>query len=191
MNRPTFVHLIATGFAVSVIATAGFHALTWLFPAASVLQFLIAVTALYCLVQTIWASGEKTGLLTVITCWLVASAIMVSFDSTTGQLFAVQLFFIWLVRSLYVYSSFISSMVDLALCVVSFGVVVWTVSYTGSVFLSFWCFFLSQAVVSAIPINSTPTKFSNQDSPGFDNARFEQAYRVAEKAVNQLVTKSV
>lgn len=191
MNRPTFVHLIAAGFAVSVIATAGFHALTLLFSAANVLQFLIAVTALYCLIQTIWASGEKTGLLTVIVCWLVASAIMISFDSTAGQLFAVQLFFIWLVRSLYVYSSFISSMVDLALCVITYGVVVWTVSYTGSVFLGFWCFFLTQAVVIAIPTSSTPLGFSNHDSAGLDNARFEQAYRVAEKAVNQLVTKTV
>jgi hypothetical protein len=92
---------------------------------------------------------------------------------------------IWLIRSLYFYSSALSALADLGLNGLSLAAAVWAVTRTGSVFLGVWCFFLVQALFVAIPKRIGRRPGTGQD--GHDSeARFQHAYRAAETAVRKL-----
>jgi hypothetical protein len=93
---------------------------------------------------------------------------------------------VWLIRSLYFYSSVLSALADLALNALSVIAAVWAVRQTGSVFLSFWCFFLVQALFVAIPAAMQRNKHGPAEAESED--RFQQAYRVAESALRNLTS---
>ena len=92
---------------------------------------------------------------------------------------------VWLIRSLYFYSSVLSALADMGLNGLGLAAAIWAVTRTGSVFLGIWCFFLVQALFVFIPksINHKPgtTRVGHESED-----RFQHAYRVAEAAVRKL-----
>ncbi|MFW5450616.1 MAG: hypothetical protein ACKE9I_03360, partial [Methylophagaceae bacterium] len=82
----------------------------------------------------------------------------------------------------------ISSLTDLALNGFSVAFAFLVASHTNSLFLTLWCFFLSQALFVIIPKNIKKSALNKSTS--FDNDdNFQHSYRAAETAVRQLSTK--
>ena len=98
----------------------------------------------------------------------------------------IQLFMIWIMRSLYFYNSVFSALTDLALTGMSLVVAVWAMSVSGSVFLSFWCFFLMQALFVFIPKNFAAIE-KNEIVYPLNEDKFERAHHAAEIAVSKLI----
>jgi len=92
---------------------------------------------------------------------------------------------IWLVRSLYFYSSVLSALADLALNGLGLAAAIWAVTRTDSVFLGIWCFFLVQALFVNIP-DSMRRKAGTRESANARTDRFQHAHCVAEAAVRKL-----
>jgi hypothetical protein len=92
---------------------------------------------------------------------------------------------VWLIRSLYFYSSLISALVDFGLVLFGIASAVWAVLQTGSLSLGVWCFFLVQALFVAIP---NTWKGSSKQSAVMSSTEesFQCAYRTAQAALTKL-----
>ncbi len=188
MKHPSFLSTALFGLVVSVSGAVLFHMLSLLFNSDLVVRCLIAGAAFIYIVWLILQSGERVGLVTMVTVWALMSSALMWIELSLVYSLLVYIVFIWLVRSLYFYSSLLSSLVDMGLSFVSFSAALWAATHTGNVFLSFWCFFLVQALCSAVPAH-----FKGRDPvPGYPGAgpvlddRFQAAYRTAEAALSKL-----
>ena len=88
---------------------------------------------------------------------------------------------IWLTRALYHHSGVLAAVIDLGISGLAVAGAIWALG-TGSYALTFWCFFLIQALFVWIPevtTSSTPDRDLNQSD--FDNAR-----RLAAAALKRL-----
>ncbi len=92
---------------------------------------------------------------------------------------------LWLIRSIYFYSSGLSALIDLALNLVAVASGYWAAVHTGSVFLTLWCFFLVQALFVAIP-PKVKRQCRRPPATHRESENFERARLSAEKAIRQL-----
>jgi hypothetical protein len=185
MKQPTFPEGVAVAIAASLGGSMLFTALGLVFPGAALLRLLIAGIGLAYVVYLLYRSPERVGRITVVAAWvLVAGVLWFTQPSLLLYLF-VHLVAIWLIRSLYFYSSALSAVADLGLNGLGLAAAVWAITRTGSVFLGIWCFFLVQALFVLIPKRirhrpaAAPPGHAGED-------RFQHAYRVAETAVRKL-----
>jgi hypothetical protein len=125
------------------------------------------------------------GRVTVVAGWILVTGVTWFIAPPLLLFVLVQLGLIWLIRSLYFYSSVLSALADLGLNGLSLAAAVWAAGQTGSVLLSLWCFFLVQALFVAIP---TRLSRGNREKPGGPEKedRFQRAHRAAETAVRKL-----
>jgi hypothetical protein len=130
-------------------------------------------------------SQERTGRVTVMLIWLILLVILWLFYPPLTLFLVLHVLAIWLIRSLYCYASLFSSLADLGLNAFSLSSAFWALHHTGSLFLTFWCFFLVQALFVCIP---TGIKHPNPDKSAVDNneTNFNHAYQTAEAAVRKL-----
>jgi hypothetical protein len=91
---------------------------------------------------------------------------------------------LWLVRSLYFYSSAFPALLDFGLSALSVSAAAWAMTRSGSLFLAIWCFFLVQAVFVAIPQRLGIS--AHRDTNKIDDGAFEHARRRADAALRQL-----
>jgi hypothetical protein len=92
---------------------------------------------------------------------------------------------LWLIRSLYFYSSALSALADLGLNGLGMAAAIGAITRTGSLFLGIWCFFLVQALFVLIPRNINRKSGTAQDGQQHED-RFQHAYRVAQAALRKL-----
>ena len=190
MKHPSFLSTALFGLGVSVSGAVLFHMLSLLFSSDLVLRCLIAGTAFIYIVWLIQQSGERVGLVTTVTFWALMTSALIWTEMSLVYSLLVYIVFIWLVRSLYFYSSLLSSLVDMGLSFLSFSAALWAATHTGNVFLSFWCFFLVQALCSAVPAHFDDRR--SNPVPGYPGTgpfledRFQAAYRSAEAALSKL-----
>jgi hypothetical protein len=187
MKRPSFLQ----GVGVALLATIGggvlFSALTTVFVSDFVLRLLIALTGLLYVLYLLHRSGEKVGRITSISAWLFAVAVIWLMGLSLPLYLIAHLGLVWLIRSLYFYSSLISALVDFGLVLFGLASAVWAVLQTGNLFFGVWCFFLVQALFVVIP---TTWKRSSKQSTVTNSSEesFQHAYRTAEAALTKLST---
>lgn len=185
MKQPTFLEGVSVALAMGIAGGALYAALTTLLPAGTVLRLLIAGTGLGYIVYLLSRSRERIGRITVLAAWgLLATAAWFSSPPLLLYL-VVHLGAIWLIRSLYFYSSVLSALADLALNGLALAAATWAVTRTGSVFLGIWSFFLMQALFVGIP-DSMRRRTCTHASRHVRADRFQHAHRVAEAAVRKL-----
>ncbi len=187
MKTATFPEGIFVALVFSFLSSIVFFSLSSLFSTSIVIHLLISGLTFSYILYLLSRSKERVGRIMVITLWFI-SIISLWFVWPPITLFILgHLITIWLVRSLYFYSSLISSLTDLALNGFSIGFAFLVASHTNSLFLTLWCFFLSQALFVMIPKNIK--KSASNKSISFDNDdNFQRSYRAAETAVRQLST---
>jgi hypothetical protein len=185
MKRPDFLE----GVVVALIASIGggvlYTAGLVFFPGGGVLRVLIAALSLGYILYLLRRSPERVGRITVPAAWLVMAALTWFSAAPLAIYLLVHLGTVWLVRSLYFYSSVLSALADLCLSGFSLAAAVWALLQTGSVFASLWCLFLVQALFAAIPATLPRRPGEPQQHPDRED-RFQHAHRVAEAAVRKL-----
>lgn len=185
MKRPTFFEGVLVAIAVSLVGAALFTTLGFVFPLGPVVRIVVAGIGLGYVLYLLSRSRERVGRIVVLTLWVVAAgAAWFMAPSLTLYVFA-HLGLVWLVRSLYFYSSMLSALLDLGLNGLALAAAVWAATVTHSVLLSIWCFFLVQALFVAIP-KRLPRKTTPCRPDPDEQDRFQHAHRVAESALRRL-----
>ena len=168
----------------SFIGSAAYYILSSLFADNIVMRVLISGLSTAYILYLLSRSNERIGRITVIVAWSVITIVAWILWPPAPLFILINLASIWLIRSLYFYSSLFSSLADLGLNVFSIAAAFWAASHTGSLFLTLWCFFLTQALFVLIPSSMKPT--ATKASTVNQKADFQHAYRAAESAVQKL-----
>jgi len=185
MKLPGFLEGAAVALGASIIGSVTYSALTSFFVSGVVMRLLIVAIGLGYVVYLLSRSRERVGRITTIALWLLVAGITWFTAPPLILYLMVHLGLIWLIRSLYFYSSLFSAIADLGLNGVSLAAAVWALNQTGSLFVSIWCFFLVQALFVAIPANMKQKAGQNQ-TPESREDQFQHAYRAAETALRKL-----
>ena len=185
MKEPTFLQGAGVALAASLAGSVLLAILGSVFPGASAVRLLIAGISLAYVLYLLSRSRERVGRVTVIAAWFLASGLVWLMAPSFTLYVIVHIGFIWLVRSLYFYSSVLAALADLGLTGLSLATATWALSHSGSVFLSIWCFFLIQAVFVAIPAR-LPAKKTASQCTAVPEDRFQRAFQAAENAVRKL-----
>ena len=185
MKQPTFLEGVAVALAASLAGGVLYTALNVVFPGVPVLRLLIAGIGLTYVVYLLSRSSERVGRVTTAAAWLLSAGVLWFTQPPLLIYIGAHLGAVWLVRSLYFYSSALSALADLGLNGLALAAGIWAVTRTGSVFLGIWCFFLVEALFVAIP--KSIQRKSGTAAAGYAPAdRFQHAYRAAETAVRKL-----
>ena len=169
----------------SLTGSVLYFTFTSLFSVDFTVKLLMTGLSFFYLLYLLSRSHEAIGRLSVVLVWFVITIALWFFSAPVLLFVSTQLVIIWLVRSIYFYSSLFSAAADLALSALSMATAMWTISHTASPFLTLWCFFLTQALFVLIPrsINSAINNTANQQH---SETSFQHSYRVAEAAVMKL-----
>jgi hypothetical protein len=186
MTRPTFPEGVAVALAASLAGSVLYTALDTLFPGIPVVRLLIAGLGLAYVIYLLGRSPERVGRVTSAAAWLLVAGVTWFTHPPLLLYVAVHLGTVWLVRSLYFYSSALSALADLGLNGLALAAAVTAITRTGSVFLGIWCFFLVQALFVVIP--KSLNRRSGAGAGHADEDRFQHAYRAAETAVRKLLS---
>ncbi len=187
MKAPTFLEGVAVALAASLLGAASFAVLSALLPAALVLRVEIALIGLGYVIYLLRRSRERIGRITSLGVWaLAAIAIWLGAPSLTTYIVG-HVGLVWIVRSLYHYSSVLAALTDLGLGALGLIAALWAATVSHSVFLSLWCFFLVQALFAAIPKRLPRKPAGERRTPDHED-RFQRAHRTAEAALRKLTT---
>ncbi len=188
MKRPSFLN---GACAAGCLALAASIALAVALPAAGSLplyQFMVPALGLAYILYQMAHSDERTGRITTLSFWTLF-AVTAWFAGPPPALYTLlHVGALWLIRSLYFYSSFVTSLLDLGLQLVALAAAVWAYSHTGSAFLAVWCFFLAQAMFGWIP-PSLNRRSDPAQARVHNMEDFERARRRAEGAARRLFAR--
>jgi hypothetical protein len=178
---------IGVALAAGISGGLLFSMLTTVFASGFVLRLLIAGMGLLYVLYLLQRSGEKVGRITTLAIWLVMASALWLLGLSLPLYLMAHLGIVWLIRSLYFFSSLFSALADLGLVLFGVTAAAWALLETGNLFLSFWSFFLVQALFAAIP-----SSWKRSDKPAArargTEDRFLLAHRAAEAALAKLST---
>ncbi|WP_260293097.1 hypothetical protein [Sedimenticola hydrogenitrophicus] len=185
MKRPTFLEGVGLALAASLSGAILFSALAPVVGHSTILKLLIAGLGLTYTLYLLRRSGQRLGRVVTLSAWLLSSAIIWLLDPPLTLYLLLHIGLIWLIRSLYFYSSLFSALADLGLSGLGLAAASWALLQTGSLLLGIWCFFLLQALFCAIPseMKKRPGPGAAGDETG---DRFQQAEQAAETALRRL-----
>lgn len=148
---------------------------------------LIGAYLLYMLSRRRGRVGRLT--LAALSCGLLFGACFVGLS--TGIVILLGVGLIWLLRALIRYASPLSALADALLCAVSLGCATVIAMLTGSVALTVWGFFLTQALWVFIPprfafLAKRQAMVANEDASHSGPDRFNRSYHAAEAAIRSL-----
>lgn len=185
MKKATFMEGVGIALISSIAVASLFTVMSSMFIGGSLFNLLVAVLSFVYILYLLMRSKERVGRVSVIVIWFAITLTSLVFISSIMLYVAIQLFMIWLIRSLYFYNSVFSALLDLAMTGMSLVVAMWALSVSGSLFLTFWSFFLVQALFVYIPKNFASKKESESSHQPKDD-KFEYAYHAADVAVGKL-----
>lgn len=187
MNRPSFFEGVALALLASLLVTAVITVLGIYWISAFWLETLIAFVSFGYIVYLMARSEERQGRVVVSVMWFMVTIVSALILKSIPLFVFTQLISIWLVRSLYYHNGVLVALLDLALMGLSSLVAMWVWVTTHSLFLSSWCFFLTQALFVLIPKRIIKSK-NHASSSLSTNAQFEQAHQCAEQALRALMS---
>jgi len=185
MKQPTLFEGISVALVASIAATVLYTVLGAIFPVETVIKLLVAIVSFSYISYLLSRSRERLGRITLVAGWSVAATAIWLLTPSLTLYGLTHLFLIWLARSLYHYNSLLPALADLGINAVAVAAAAWAAYQTGSLFITIWCFFLTQALFIYIP----PRLFQKERSPAagiVNDDRFQQAHRAAEAALQKL-----
>lgn len=185
MKKPTFSEGVGIALFSSITATAVFIALASIVFSDDLFRIIIASLSLVYIIYLLSRSNQRLGRLSILLFWFICTVTSLIFVPSLLFYIVIQLILIWFIRSLYFYSSILSALTDFVLTGSGLIVAIWVWTTSGSLFLTFWCFFLVQALFVFIPKNFVRNKHETTKKIS-SNDRFEHAFHAAETAVSKL-----
>jgi hypothetical protein len=185
MKGPTFFEGVVFALVASLVSSVLHSALLTVLTSGEALRLVVAGLALGYALYLLKRSSERVGRITAPAVWLAASVALWVVPTPLTFYLLAYLGMLWLLRSLYFYLSVLPALADLALNGLALAAALWAAGASGSLFLSVWSFFLTQALFVLIP--PTPARWCGQPCsyPDQEN-RFQRAHRAAEAAVRKL-----
>lgn len=185
MKPQSFLQGAGIALALSLVGSILYAVLTPLQSGGTVLRMLIALLGLSYVIYILACSVKKTGRVTALLVWIaVATASWFAAPPLVIYLL-IHAALIWLLRSLYRYTSPFSALLDSGLSGLSVAAAIWALAWSGSLLLAIWCFFLVQALSVSIPPSIRHRQGSRQIKPD-DDERFQRAYRAADSALRRI-----
>jgi hypothetical protein len=185
MKRPGFLQGVCAAAVAAFLAGASVASLTTFVGVAAAVRLVIPLLGLAYILYLFSRNDERTGRITTIGAWLLVSMASWWLVSSLPAYLLVHVALIWLVRCLYFYAGVIPALLDLGLTLLSIAAASWAMTRSGSFFLATWCFFLVQALFSAIPGRVGRSGRATQAPPA-GSQRFDAARQQAERALKQL-----
>ncbi len=185
MNRPSFLSGVCAAAILAFLASVGFTVLAPLFAFSVFYKLLVPALGLAYIVYLLSHSAERVGRVTTLTVWTAISVAAWIIEPPLALYVLIQVSAIWVIRSLYFYSSMVPALMDLGLNALSVATAVWAITHSGSLFLSIWCFFLVQALFVSIP-STLKRSAGARNNRRPDTENFDRARRRAEAAIRQL-----
>jgi hypothetical protein len=186
-RRPRFFHGALAAGALAVLASVTVVTLTPILGAGSVIRCVAPLLALAYLLYLFRATRARTGRVVTLTAWAGLAFLAWWIAPPLPLYLLLHVGAIWLIRSLYAYSSLIPAMMDFALSAIGVLTFSWAFMRTGSVFMATWCFFLVQALWAWIPRNFRQGRSLHTTTA--NTSRFERARREADAALRQLFSQ--
>jgi hypothetical protein len=189
MKSMSFIRGVGIALVLALVSSILFSVLTSFANPTQALRLLIPGVAFAYLLCLLARSRHRTGRITVILLWCVAATSLWLLTPGIGLYLIVHGVLIWAVRSVYRYGGVVCALIDLALTLTSLAAAVWAAQHTGSLFLSVWCLFLTQALFVFIPTQiqkrgrSQPPKHAQMDN-------FARAQHAADAALRRLSTNN-
>lgn len=186
MKHPTFLEGVSIALATGLAGSILFTVMTPPLLGVEVLRLLISLTGLGYSIYLLGRSTGRTGRVTAIASWILLAGICWFLNIPLSLYLVLHLGAIWIIRSLYFYSSLLSALADLGLIGLGASSAIWAFIHTGSLFLAIWCFFLAQALFVFIP-KRMPGRSSRPVKNTED--QFERAHSNAQAALHRLSTR--
>ncbi len=184
MKQPTFLEGVALALVAATSGSILFSALTLILPSDTILRLLISFMSLAYTGYLMNRSRKRLGRITAISAWVAATVSSVLLSPSLFIFLLLHCGFLWIIRSLYIHNGLLPAIADLALTALSLAAAVWATVQSGNLFLTIWCYFLTQALFVAIP-KGWPGKQVRR-SP--EEETFLQAYQIAQKALSKLAS---
>ena len=190
MKTATFFEGVFIALIIGFISSVLLFTLSSFFPTNILIRGLISGISIAYIVYLLSRSNERLGRIIVMTILLISiSTLWFAWPPITFFIFG-HMTIIWLVRSLYFYSSLVSSLTDLALNFSSLFIAFAVANHTDSIFLTLWCFFLMQALFVLIP--KSIQKPNSHSSISLNNdEEFQHSFQAAQAAFQQLSKQSL
>ena len=174
---------LAVGFVLSLVGAAFAASLPLALPASGVYRAVVAGLGLAYVLYRLSRATDRIGRVVTVLVWSAAAVATWLLAPSFAVYVAVHAGLIWLVRTFYVHSDLRAAAVDLGLSAMSLAFAVWAVRRTESFLLGAWCFFLIQAMHTAIPTWLAKRARTADDLP---DDRFAKAHRAAQEALKRL-----
>ena len=188
MTHTPFFHGTGVAAVLAFLASVGVAVLAPILAFSLLYKLLIPALGLAYILYLFSRSEERTGRVTSLTIWTVFAITTWIIGPPLTLYILLHVSALWLIRSLYFYSSLVPALIDFALNLLGTATAFWAISHSGSVFLAIWCFFLTQALFVLIPRAVGHGHKPRQGSaPHSEN--FEQARRRAESAIRALLAQ--
>lgn len=185
-NSATFNQGLAFALVSSLVGSLIYYMFSAFVADSYLIRLLISLGSFAYILYLLKQSQTRLGRVSVMGLWAVISAVLWFYWPPASLFLLVHISMLWIIRSLYFYSSMVSALADLGLNLLSIAAAFWVAEHTGSVFLSIWCFFLTQAMFVAIPKNLLVSR----QQQAIPDDRFQSAYRTAQSAVIKLSTRA-
>lgn len=186
-SRPRFSHGVIAAAILACAAAAMVAVLTPFVGLAGVIRLAAPALGLAYLFYLMRATRARTGRVVTLTAWGLFSVLAWWFAPSLPFYLLLHAGAIWLVRSLYAYSSLVPAIIDLVLSTTAVLVFAWAFVRTGSVFLATWSFFLVHALWTYVPRRLQ--RGAAGASAAADSAGFDRARRQADAALRQLYSQ--
>ena len=185
MTSLGFFRSAVVALIISIAAVVLFYCTTILFSNGEAIRLTISAATFGYICYLLSSAEVSFGKLTIVATYLAGTAAMLLVwpDIVLFALFHVG--FIWLVRTVYYHNNIFCALADLAFSTVSFIAAVGAVLQSNSVFLSFWSFFLAQALVMPV-LHYLFRKRESDDHKLPAEQGFYEAHRNAENALRKL-----
>lgn len=184
MNQPTFLEGAMLALIAAISGSVLFTVLNLFLPADTTVRLLISLLSLAYAGYLMIRSHKRLGRITAFSAWLLAAVAGWVLLPSVLHTLLLHCVFIWIVRSFYLRSGLLAATADLALTALSLAAALWATLQSGSPFLTIWCFFLTQALFTAIPKSWRGKQLPAEAV----NDSFHHAYQTAQKALSKLVS---
>lgn len=183
MRRPSFVNGVVLALVLAPAGAASFAALALLSAPGPALRVVIAALGALYVAYLLRAAEARVGRPSVAALWLAAATALWLAAPPLGVYLAAHVALVWGVRVLYHHTGVLAALLDAAVSALALAAAVWAALGTHSVLLAVWCFFLVQALFTAIPDVSGRGRIGGEPQA---HVRFRRAQRTAEAALARL-----
>jgi len=184
---------------VSIIASSTYFFATFFSSESLALRATISATALIYISYLLHRSGAAFGKVSIICLYLLSVLALLYLWPSIVTYALCHVVFIWLVRTVYFQDNFLYALADLGFSAISFAATLVAIQHSQSIFMSFWCFFLGQALIlpvlhyffqkHASKYKSNPLHYQGKRDDANTHQLFHQAHRSAQDALTKLASK--